>query len=895
MASRQTKVTLSAQVAGYVKGMEDAAKKTRDLGSEAEKLAQKKDAFERMGRGALLAGTAITAATALSVKAAIDWESAWAGVTKTVDGNAEEMGVLEDQLRSLATTLPATHQEIAAVAEAAGQLGVQRENVAEFTRTMIDLATTTNLSADEAATSIAQFMNIMQSAPQDVDNLGAALVALGNDGASTERDIIQMAQNIAGAGKIVGLTEAQVLGLANALASVGIDAEAGGSSVSKVMTDIAMAVSAGGDELEQFASVAGMSSAQFQKAFKEDPADAIATFIEGLARINAQGGDVFKTLSDLGQTDIRVSRALLGMANSGDLLRKSLELGSVAWEDNLALIEEARKRYQTTEARIQIMNNSIRDAAISAGDVFLPAVKSAADGVAGLARGFSDLPDPVQGLVGIFGGVAGAVALTGGAAILAVPKIAEFRIAMQTLGTTASRVALIGGGVTVALTALVAVVGSVAAAQAEAQQRAESYAQALEQGGDAAKDLAIQNLAIEKTLPILGSSFGSAYDNAEKLGIGLDIVTEAASGSAPAMEKLNKTLDVALVGGTATQKMADELGISYLDLQQSAAVLKEIVEGESAARVRGNEILQQTKKATDETTESTNDAADAYLGATDNVDDLNDKLTKLIDTINEANGVGQDAVSANLDYKDALAGVDEVIQKAREGAEGFSLTLDENTQQGRDNKQMLVDLAAQAQEAADKQFALDGNTENYRKTLETSRQALIDRATALGANAEEAEALADQIFRIPDDTEWELIAQTASAAQTLDTFVRTYDGKVITMTLNTNQVVVGDRVYGGLRDGRASGGPVFGPGTPTSDSIPMMLSNNEHVWSAAEVQAAGGHGAVEQIRNWVRTGRGIPSAASSGGSPVVNVYAAPGMDVDALADKVVRKVERKLR
>lgn len=901
MADRQTKVILTAQADEYIREFEKAAQKTREFGDEAEKLAAKKDAFERLGRGAVLAGTAITAATALSVKAAIDWESAWAGVTKTVDGNTEEMAVLEEQLRSLTAVLPATHEEIAGVAEAAGQLGVAREDVAEFTKTMIDLAETTNLTADEAATSIAQLMNVMQTAPDDVDNLGAALVALGNDGASTERDIVQMAQRIAGAGEIVGLTEAEVLAFANALASVGIEAEAGGSAISRIMTDIAMSVSAGGEKLEQFAEVAGVSSAEFQKAFNEDPADAIATFIEGLAKIDAAGGDVFKTLDDLGQSDIRVSQALLGMANSGDLLRDSLELGASAWKENLALVEEARKRYATTEAQIQIAGNSIRDAAIDLGAVFLPAVKDGAEAVAGLAQGFTDLPEPVQGLVGLLGGVAGAVALTGGAALLAVPKIAEFRAALATMNTSMGRLAFIGGGVTVAITALVAVVGTLAQKQAQARQRAEGYAQALEQGADAARDLAVENLALERS--VLGLDFGSAYDNAEKLGISLQLVTEAASGNRRALEELNEILDVATVGGSAAQKMADELGISYLDLSQSAATLKEAIQDETDGLERGKDIREQTKRATDDNAESTKTAAQAYQDAADGAKDLNDELSTLLETINEANGVGQDAISANIAYKDSLAEIDDVIRKAQEGVDenndgiaDYTLTLDESTEAGRRNKEMLVEMARNAEEAAEKQYQLDGDTEKYRKTLEDSRQALLDRAEDMGANADEAKNLADQILTIPSETEWKLIANTAAALQTIEDFKTRYGALQGVINYRAVQSVV----TGAERAGRAAGGPVIGPGTGTSDSIPVNLSNGEHVWTASEVDAAGGHRVVEAMRRWVKTGQGFPvssASAGGGGSIEINntITAVDGMSAEQVGRVVAEKTAFYLR
>src|SRR5690606_6919008 len=235
--------------------------------------------------------------------------------------------------------LPASHQEIAAVAEAAGQLGVGAEDIETFTRTMIDLGETTNLSADEAATAIAQMANVMGTSGDDIDNLGSALVELGNNGASTERQIIQMAQGMAGAASIVGLAESDVLGFANAFASVGIEVEAGSSAFSRSITDMAKAVSTGSEDLTIVPGVAGMSAEAFATAFRDDPAEAFASFVGGLGDMQAAGEDVFTVLDELGMSDVRVSRALLSMATSGDLLTDSLDLGAKAWQENTALAD----------------------------------------------------------------------------------------------------------------------------------------------------------------------------------------------------------------------------------------------------------------------------------------------------------------------------------------------------------------------------------------------------------------------------------------------------------------------------------------------------------------------------------------------------------------------------
>lgn len=68
--------------------------------------------------------------------------------------------------------------------------------------------------------------------------------------------------------------------------------------------------------------------------------------------------------------------------------------------------------------------------------------------------------------------------------------------------------------------------------------------------------------------------------------------------------------------------------------------------------------------------------------------------------------------------------------------------------------------------------------------------------------------------------------------------------------------------YGVLK--RATGGPISGPGTGTSDSIPTMLSNGEHVWTAYEVQRAGGHSAIESMRRAVVSGQRLAKGGAVG-------------------------------
>jgi len=395
-----------------------------------------------LGGAAGKLGIVAAAGLGLAAKAAMDWESAWAGVTKTVDGTATtSLGKLEGQLRSLATELPSTHAEIAGVAEAAGQLGVGADDVAEFTRTMVDLGQTTNLSAEEAATSIARLTNIMGTATSDVDRIGSALVDLGNNSATTEAEILTLGTRLAAAGSIAGLSEADVLAFAATLTSVGVEAEAGGTALSKVFTGIRDATIDGGEKLEAFAKTAELSTAEFKRAFEDDAAGAIELFIAGLGRINESGESTTEVFETLGLTDQRLKKALLSTAGAGDLLSESLDRGGEAWEDNSALAKEAEVRYATTASQAKIAVNQIKDASIDFGAVVLPVFAKGAAAVGDFAQSLKDLPGPAKGLATSLLGV---TAVLGGGLWFTskmVNGVVSMKTAMSDLGVVSPKAA----------------------------------------------------------------------------------------------------------------------------------------------------------------------------------------------------------------------------------------------------------------------------------------------------------------------------------------------------------------------------------------------------------------------------------------------------------------------
>lgn len=183
----------------------------------------------------------IIAGFALSAKAAIDFESAYAGLVSKVQGSPQQLQTIADGARQMSKELPFAATEILGVAKNAGQLGVKTDDVLKFTRVVLQMAQTTNLTADEAGAAMARIANILGLGGQSFDRLGSTILALGNIGASTEKDIVDMALRIAGAGKVVGLSAPEVLAFANALSTVGLDAESGGTAISRAFVEMANA------------------------------------------------------------------------------------------------------------------------------------------------------------------------------------------------------------------------------------------------------------------------------------------------------------------------------------------------------------------------------------------------------------------------------------------------------------------------------------------------------------------------------------------------------------------------------------------------------------------------------------------------------------------------------
>lgn len=284
---------IEAVIEGYgnfISGISEMSGKVNSFGQEAGTVAGQVAAFGQSvaGYGEALVGLGSKLTIALTTpllslgvlvsNAAIEYETAIAGVAKTTDGVVQttqqlldgledsfpelsqeqllekielipfsqrltEVGhELEEAFRSLSLEIPVPATELAKIGEIAGQLGISAENLVEFTRIVAALGVSTELSTEQAALSLGRLVAVFGVAEDEVNtfalNVGGALVALGNNLATTEGPISNFAVRVAGTFSALDIPVQYLLAIGAAITATGSQVEAGGSSIQAALLSL---------------------------------------------------------------------------------------------------------------------------------------------------------------------------------------------------------------------------------------------------------------------------------------------------------------------------------------------------------------------------------------------------------------------------------------------------------------------------------------------------------------------------------------------------------------------------------------------------------------------------------------------------------------------------------
>jgi TP901 family phage tail tape measure protein len=379
-------MALSAEVANLIVALKlDDSGFSGKLNKAAGQLKSMDRGLSQMGRGAgqfaggvgrladrtaLLAGAGIAAV----VTTAASFEQAEASIRKTVGGTEEEVDDLIATVKNMSRTVPLSFEELAAIAAEGGALGITTAGLDEFTDVVARLGVSTDLTTEQAASALGQLSNVLGLSEEDLQQFGDALVALGNDGASTESQILDMTARFGAAGKMAGLSDEEILALSSTVASMGIEAEAGGGALSRLFNNMTLDIGTASDEAQAMAGAMDMSLGELKTAWDQD---AGAVFEDLLGYINEL--DQFEAaqfLQDLGITNTRDINAIMLLAEGVDEYGRQLGVAEGATNE---LNKESDAFFNTTAGKWKTTVNNARLAADTIGQEVLPVVNELMD------------------------------------------------------------------------------------------------------------------------------------------------------------------------------------------------------------------------------------------------------------------------------------------------------------------------------------------------------------------------------------------------------------------------------------------------------------------------------------------------------------------------------------
>ncbi|WP_165006240.1 phage tail tape measure protein [Neisseria yangbaofengii] len=360
-------------------------------------------------------------------KEAMAFETAMAGVKKVVDGTPEQMAELEGRLKDLSVQLGIMPKDMAEIAAAGGQLGIEMQKLPQFAEIASQMSTAFGLTADEAGNAAATISNVFQMPIERVQELGDAINVLGNNTAAKEKDIVAAMARIGGTANQFGLAAEEAAALADAFIALGKPPEVAATAINALLQKLQTAQTQGAGFQDALKSI-GLSADEMAANIAANPQRALSGFLSKLQDLDKQSRAL--VLSKLFGTEYSDDIALL-VGSLGEY-EKALALVNDKAQVTGAMQKEVGNAMETTEAQINRAKAAFSVAAAEIGSALLPAITTAAEAAASVAGGVAKVAQEFPVLTQLAALYAGArlavqayetaVRLTGGSSVTAFAK-----------------------------------------------------------------------------------------------------------------------------------------------------------------------------------------------------------------------------------------------------------------------------------------------------------------------------------------------------------------------------------------------------------------------------------------------------------------------------------------
>lgn len=772
MADRVVRVRLTAQVAEYVQGMEQAADSTRAVGDAAASSAERARAMDTVGKSMLAIGTIAAVAVGIAVSKFMEFDAAMSNVEAATNESADNMNRLREAALDAGARTVFSATEAANAIEELGKAGVSTQDILDGGLDgALDLAAAGGLGVAEAA--------------------GIAAVALKTFGLRGT-DMAHVADLLAaGAGKAMG----DVTDLSAALNQAGLVAEGTGLSIEETTAGLAAFASAG-----LLGSDAGTSFKSMLQRLTPQSAEAKSKMEElGISAYDAQGqfvglsafaGNLKDSLKSLtpeqrnaalavifGSDAVRAANVLYNEGAEG------IDEWTTAVNDQGYASEQAAKRLDNLSGDVEALGGAFDTALIRTGSAANDSLRQIVQSATGVVDAIGDLPGPVLGVGLALGGVIAVIGLVGGAALVAIPKIAEFKAAMATLNLSGGRAALGLGLASGALLAAGVAFSIWAARQAEAVSQSNEFQDSLDKSTGSLTDYT-RNLVAKKLAE------KGAFEAAKEAGVSQKELTDAVIEGGDALDSVLKKFG----DNNTPATFFSGVGIRAGNASQAVRDLNNDLN-------TGKENFKDQAAAADDSAKSLEEIQGVAVETSDAVNDLSDDIRNF--------------GSAQFDVEESTAGLYEAFDALKENLDAGSASLDVTTEAGRQTQSAMLDTARAANENAAAIAAVGGTNDEIAGALNAGRQRIIDARIALGDSAEAAQVYADKLIATPATVQTSVTLNGTDAAVANLERVKSAIRDVINLIASTpvlggNSKVSGDGSMGSFAYGGYTGpGPKF--------------------------------------------------------------------------------------
>jgi TP901 family phage tail tape measure protein len=360
--------------------------------------------------GAITAGIGRVVSSA--AQAGIAQERAFADVERTAQGTTQSLNELKKSYTELSTTTTTSFADLAKIGTLGAQMNIPTNQLKDFTKAVAEFSTVTGMEVESATTAFGRFGQMMGGLQESAKGKGDGYAVLANQIAdlgaksvATEPEIANMAVSIAAQGKSAGFTQNEILALSSTLSSLAIPKEWARGSLQRIFNSINAAAADGGEKMHTYAQAVGVTDAEFQKLWRDDPNKVFQGILQNLAGISDKV-EKAQAIKDLGFKNVRDVELLSRMSNSVGLYVEQLKEAEAASKGTTFIDESMGIIMDTMAAKVEAFQHALQNAGAAMNSSFMVPFKLLISTATGIVNAFAKLPAPIQAFVGALAAVA---------------------------------------------------------------------------------------------------------------------------------------------------------------------------------------------------------------------------------------------------------------------------------------------------------------------------------------------------------------------------------------------------------------------------------------------------------------------------------------------------------